>query len=368
MGVSQGVGGCESQTSNNPINLPRCTCALWIPDERPHTSGARLVDASTSVYTHAISSTAISFDIPSDLPAGYYHLWVMSNAVPSDFKIVGVNLPPAAPAAPAGPSAGYAGYSYSFTASAVDPAGAQVRYGWDWDGNGTVDEWSALGASGWTDTRTHSYGSPGAYNIKVKAENDAGGSSGWSAVKAFTASAVPPSPGTWRAGGAMSTPRRLHTATVLPSGKVLISGGYNGGTLSTAELYDPVAGSFAATGSMSTPREHQTATLLPNGKVLISGGLNGGAGHSTAELYDPSSGSFATTGSMSTPRDWHTATLLPNGKVLISGGIAAAGISPRLSSMTLQLAHLPQRQHVHAAGCSHGDSSSKREGPHLGRF
>ncbi len=65
-----------------------------------------------------------------------------------------------------------------------------------------------------------------------------------------------------------------HTATLLPNGKVLVAGGFNGGftILTSAELYDPASGSWTATGSLNTARAYHTATLLPNGKVLVAGG------------------------------------------------------------------------------------------------
>jgi WD40 repeat protein len=125
--------------------------------------------------------------------------------------------------------------------------------------------------------------------------------------------------------GRMTAPRLYHTATLLPNGKVLIAGGYDGSIaiFASAELYDPSTGTFAATGSMSVAREHHTATLLPNGKVLITGGDHetpgGGVTLASAEVYDPSAGTFTATGSMSAARYWYTATLLPNGKVLIAG-------------------------------------------------
>jgi hypothetical protein len=134
----------------------------------------------------------------------------------------------------------------------------------------------------------------------------------------------------FKATGSMGTARQGHTATLLPSGKVLIAGGYdNGGaTLATAELYDPASGTFTATaGVMSSARTLHTATLLANGKVLVVGGLDvNGITLATAELFDPATGNFtATSGSMTTARSSFTATLLPSGKVLVTGGTDVGG-------------------------------------------
>ncbi|MFH1725132.1 MAG: kelch repeat-containing protein, partial [Elusimicrobiota bacterium] len=136
---------------------------------------------------------------------------------------------------------------------------------------------------------------------------------------------------TWTTSGASSlaSPRQQHTATLLPNGKVLVAGGWNGGSdLSTAELYDPVEGTWTATDSLAVARNVHTATLLPNGKVLVAGGYGSGTPLSTAELFDPSvgtNGEWATTDSMSDGRYGHTATLLHNGKVLIAGGFGLDG-------------------------------------------
>ena len=77
----------------------------------------------------------------------------------------------------------------------------------------------------------------------------------------------------WTATGSLGTARDGHTATLLPSGKVLVAGGrYDRATLSSAELYDPATGTWTATGSLGTARYDHTATLLPSGKVLVAGG------------------------------------------------------------------------------------------------
>ena len=176
-----------------------------------------------------------------------------------------------------------------------------------------------------------------------------------------------PATGSWSSTGSLGTERSDHTATLLPSGKVLVAGGSGAGHLSSAEcmirrreagaapaasaphalshgdaaalrqgaggggnsgswhlssaeLYDPATGSWSSTGSLGTARSAHTATLLPSGKVLVAGGYNEMATLSSAELYDPATGSWSSTGNLGTARARHTATLLPSGKVLVAGG------------------------------------------------
>src|SRR5438046_9974004 len=73
----------------------------------------------------------------------------------------------------------------------------------------------------------------------------------------------------WTPTGSMSGPRYLHTATLLPSGKVLVTGGNNGHVceecVKSAELYDRASGLWAATGHMNARRFTPTATLLQAG-------------------------------------------------------------------------------------------------------
>jgi hypothetical protein len=132
------------------------------------------------------------------------------------------------------------------------------------------------------------------------------------------------SPGTFARTGDMTTARAQHTATLLTTGKVLLTGGTQSGGLSglaSAELYDPTSGTFARTGNMAIARRMHTATRLPDGKVLIAGGYgSAGAALNTAELYDPSSGTFTPTGALLTGRGGHTAILLRSTQVLIVGG------------------------------------------------
>src|SRR6218665_3053252 len=127
----------------------------------------------------------------------------------------------------------------------------------------------------------------------------------------------------WTYTGSLSQARGHHTATTLPDGKVLVTGGFNasGTALATAEVYDPATGRFSFVGNMNLGRGYHTATALAGGKVLVTGGAGiDPAQSASAELYDAATGSWSYTGSMKQPRRSHTATLLPNGKVLVAGG------------------------------------------------
>ena len=100
-----------------------------------------------------------------------------------------------------------------------------------------------------------------------------------------------PANSSWSPTGGMSIPRGGATLTVLGDGTVLVLGGINASTsapsaVATGELYDPTTGTWTATASLAAPRAFHTATLLPTGGVLISGGVDGaGDPVATSEVY-----------------------------------------------------------------------------------
>lgn len=150
---------------------------------------------------------------------------------------------------------------------------------------------------------------------------------GFNGVSSPGAELYDPASGTWSTTGGPGHYRNRSTMTLLANGKVLVAGGQgNIVSVATAELYDPATGTWTATGSLATARCDHSATLLPNGKVLVTGGffgqlsILGGTTLASAELYDPATGTWTATSSLAAARDGHTATLLPNGKVLVAGG------------------------------------------------
>jgi len=73
-----------------------------------------------------------------------------------------------------GPTSGDTGVSYSFSAQATDPESSNVRYGFDWDNNGTIDEYTPFVASGSSAILSHSWGSAGSKTFSVYAEDTDG--------------------------------------------------------------------------------------------------------------------------------------------------------------------------------------------------
>ena len=143
-----------------------------------------------------------------------------------------------------------------------------------------------------------------------------------------------------------TTNRSYHTATLLSNGNVLITGGYGNtdyglsGCYNSTEIYDTSTATFTAAANMLVDRANHTATALPDGTVLITGGHNYFFGYdwvdvATSEYYNPTTGVFTSSGSMNTLRSGHSATLLVNGKVLIVGGSTAEIYDPVTRSFTL---------------------------------
>jgi hypothetical protein len=88
----------------------------------------------------------------------------------------------------------------------------------------------------------------------------------------------------WRPVAPMAFPRHSHHATLLPDGRVLITGGNDrpglwhdeSAGLLEAEIWDPEAETFKPVAGMDGPHHFQSAAvLLPDARVLIAGGMFG---------------------------------------------------------------------------------------------
>jgi len=88
------------------------------------------------------------------------------------------NLPPTKPTTPSGPRTGHHGKSYTYSTRSTDPEGDQIKYYFDW-GDGTGD-WTSYVSSGQSKSKSHTWNSPGTYEIKTKAKDEHGEESGMS--------------------------------------------------------------------------------------------------------------------------------------------------------------------------------------------
>jgi outer membrane protein assembly factor BamB len=107
-----------------------------------------------------------------------------------------VGHPPASPREPKGISSGGYNSPYEFTATTTDPDTDSVAIHFSW-GDGTSSEWSAWIASGETVTLSHSWSTPGTYQVKAQAKDKPGSTSGWSFAHLLTiiSTRAPDAPG-----------------------------------------------------------------------------------------------------------------------------------------------------------------------------
>jgi hypothetical protein len=89
-----------------------------------------------------------------------------------------INTPPNSPNVPSGQSSGIHGAYYTYTTSANDPEGNRVKCTFDW-GDGTIST-TALVNSGASVSASHKWNRATTYQIKAKATDSQGASSGWS--------------------------------------------------------------------------------------------------------------------------------------------------------------------------------------------
>lgn len=135
-----------------------------------------------------------------------------------------------------------------------------------------------------------------------------------------------PQTGVWTAAAPMSRARGDHSATLLPSGKVLIVGGtgLRPGIpsryypIEDCVVYDPVLDAWSPTTALAYGLTGHTATLLPSGRVLVAGGATQNFYVALAREYDPGSGeAWGDVGAMAGAMASHEAVRLLSGDVLV---------------------------------------------------
>ena len=78
---------------------------------------------------------------------------------------------PEIPMTPVGPTEGYSWNELEYQTNSSDPNGDDISYGWDWNGDDVVDEWTNYVASGTMITSSYVFPRSGLFSVKVKAKD-----------------------------------------------------------------------------------------------------------------------------------------------------------------------------------------------------
>ena len=146
-----------------------------------------------------------------------------------------------------------------------------------------------------------------------------------------------PSTDTWSASGGLTMPRRPgFNAALLPSGRVLVAGGsmFNPDcpkpvscssilSIASTEIWDPSTGAWTRGPDMPVPREGFSMTTLPTGLVLVTGGfyhnpqpmgVMNDINVQASFLFNENTGAWSATGSLLGPLLHYDAVLFPTGR------------------------------------------------------
>ena len=123
--------------------------------------------------------------------------------------------------------------------------------------------------------------------------------------------------------------RNYGSSVMYEPGKIMICGGAITPPTASVELIDinAPAPAWKNAESMKYARRHHTATMLPDGTVLVTGGTSGSGDNNAggavfnAEMFDPRTGHWTTWAAAKVLRIYHSiAILMPDGRVLTGGG------------------------------------------------
>jgi hypothetical protein len=122
--------------------------------------------------------------------------------------------------------------------------------------------------------------------------------------------------------GDLSTERDGDGIALLPDGRALVVGGYDGAYLKSTEFFNPTSQTFSPGPDMSVPRYGSAVARLPDGRVLVAGGYDGSGSPylASAEVFNPSTGTFSSVGPLAHARENVAAAPLGDGRVIVAGG------------------------------------------------
>ena len=135
----------------------------------------------------------------------------------------------------------------------------------------------------------------------------------------------------------MNTARSLHgpNTVLLKDGRVLVAGGTSisftfttqgFGVLAESDVYDPVNNVWASIANLAAPSSGHVATLLPDGRVFVTGigtGSTATEAGRIVESFDPTTNGWTRLTDLQLSRSGHAALLTPDGMLVLFGGAGA---------------------------------------------
>ena len=134
--------------------------------------------------------------------------------------------------------------------------------------------------------------------------------------------------GQWSVSGELARPRAYASATTLPTGEILVFGGFDEGdpevVNSRTELIDATTGTVTSMAQRLPGRIHHTVTLAAGDRVVVAGGVewSGKSFGSTdrVDVYLPYEHRWTAAKPLRQARSDHGAVALGSGEVLVTGG------------------------------------------------
>ena len=169
-------GSADLIISDIIINYKNSEPTGWITSVKP--TSFTILPANSQEVNVAVDNSGLSY--------GTYHAWLLIYSNDPDenpYNItvnltVNTNQPPNKPSV-VGTTFGHVGTSYLYSINATDPNNDSIYYYIDW-GDGNISGWLGPYSSGEVLNILYNWGSPGTYEVKVKAKDEYGNESEWS--------------------------------------------------------------------------------------------------------------------------------------------------------------------------------------------
>lgn len=153
-----------------------------------------LMSVNSQLYAQYSAYNNLTYYL-SDQNCSPFRVEVPARTISYSLTAVAVGNPPADPTV-SGPANGYTNTAYSFTATSTDPDNDQIRYAFDWNNDGSADQFMPLSGyvnSGTAQAASYSWATNGVKTFKVLAQDKNGLSSNW-VSKSISITTCTPSP------------------------------------------------------------------------------------------------------------------------------------------------------------------------------